>query len=178
MSFPKGGRLSPEARAKISAALMGHKVSDETRARMSAAQMGNKKALGYRHSEETRARLSELKRGNTNMLGRHLTPEWRAKLSQAMQGKQNAKGHIRSAEHRARLAEAMRGKDNWSLATIKGECVYCGKPARTIDHVVPGGPDTVPACGRCNSSKGHRTPLEWLEAGLYATETGETEVAA
>ena len=40
----------------------------------------------------------------------------------------------------------------------------------TADHVVPrlkGGPrwpeNLLPACGRCNRERGHRTPGDWLE---------------
>jgi 5-methylcytosine-specific restriction endonuclease McrA len=50
----------------------------------------------------------------------------------------------------------------------EGPCVYCGAPADHIDHVRPlhrGGweheSNLVPACGRCNSSKGHRLLTEW-----------------
>ena len=46
-------------------------------------------------------------------------------------------------------------------------CVYCGKPAAHMDHVIPksqGGTDgdanLVPACAKCNLSKGARTPEE------------------
>jgi 5-methylcytosine-specific restriction endonuclease McrA len=46
-------------------------------------------------------------------------------------------------------------------------CAYCGGDAATIDHVVPrcrGGrntwTNTVAACGRCNSAKGDRDPVE------------------
>jgi 5-methylcytosine-specific restriction endonuclease McrA len=50
-------------------------------------------------------------------------------------------------------------------------CAYCASPATTIDHVVPtsrGGrhdrTNLVPACRRCNSAKGCRTPTQWLAA--------------
>jgi len=46
-------------------------------------------------------------------------------------------------------------------------CVYCGRLADTVDHVLPrcrGGGDTwfnlVAACRRCNGIKGDRTPAE------------------
>ncbi|MEV4352534.1 HNH endonuclease [Actinoplanes sp. NPDC049596] len=46
-------------------------------------------------------------------------------------------------------------------------CAYCGRPASTIDHVLPrsrGGlntwTNTVAACGGCNQRKGDRTPAE------------------
>jgi HNH endonuclease len=54
-------------------------------------------------------------------------------------------------------------------------CVWCGRPfsgqvAPTTEHVVPrvkGGPswpeNEVAACRRCNSDRGHRGPVEWLE---------------
>jgi len=59
----------------------------------------------------------------------------------------------------------------WSRAGVLARdgrrCGYCGKPASTIDHVLPrsrgGGntwENTVAACGRCNGRKGDRTPAE------------------
>lgn len=48
-------------------------------------------------------------------------------------------------------------------------CVYCWKPATTHDHVVPvsqGGSNhwsnMVPACSRCNDSKGAKPVMFWL----------------
>jgi 5-methylcytosine-specific restriction endonuclease McrA len=60
---------------------------------------------------------------------------------------------------------------SWSRAGVLARdnriCGYCGKPASTIDHVLPrsrGGANewtnTVAACGRCNNRKGSRTPVE------------------
>ena len=57
-------------------------------------------------------------------------------------------------------------------------CVWCGREFSalvrpTTEHVVPrvkGGPswleNEVAACRRCNSERGHRTPVEWLEECL------------
>ena len=54
-------------------------------------------------------------------------------------------------------------------------CVWCGRAFSglvppTTEHVVPrlkGGPswveNEVAACRRCNSERGHRSPVEWLE---------------
>lgn len=46
-------------------------------------------------------------------------------------------------------------------------CCYCGRPASTVDHVLPrsrGGPATwenlVACCLRCNNAKGSRTPAQ------------------
>ena len=54
--------------------------------------------------------------------------------------------------------------------------MWCGREVgtdlvrATVDHVVPrlkGGPswpeNLLPACGRCNKQRGHRTPAHWLE---------------
>ena len=48
------------------------------------------------------------------------------------------------------------------------KCVYCERPAKDIDHVLPitkGGMhhilNMVACCKSCNSSKGDRTPDEW-----------------
>ena len=57
-------------------------------------------------------------------------------------------------------------------------CIWCGRSfagliAPTTEHVVPrlkGGPswlaNEVAACRRCNSDRGHRGPVEWLEECL------------
>ena len=57
-------------------------------------------------------------------------------------------------------------------------CVWCGRGftrfvTPTTEHVVPrlkGGPswpeNEVAACRRCNSERGHRGPVEWLEECL------------
>lgn len=44
---------------------------------------------------------------------------------------------------------------------LEARCAYCGKDANSLDHLIPrlrNGPDSadnlVPACRRCNSSKG------------------------
>jgi hypothetical protein len=54
-------------------------------------------------------------------------------------------------------------------------CVWCGRSfgdlvPPTTEHVVPrvkGGPswleNEVAACRRCNSARGHRSPVEWLD---------------
>ena len=51
---------------------------------------------------------------------------------------------------------------------LGGECVYCGRAADTVDHLIPrlaGGPDSadnlVAACKECNASKGGRDVYHW-----------------
>lgn len=53
------------------------------------------------------------------------------------------------------------------LRRDRHRCGYCGRPAKTVDHLVPrsrGGGwtwlNTIAACGPCNSRKGNRTPPE------------------
>ncbi|MFI2242396.1 HNH endonuclease [Streptomyces chrestomyceticus] len=54
------------------------------------------------------------------------------------------------------------------FARWSGRCCYCDEPAEHIDHVTPisaGGIDApsnlVPACSRCNYSKGALSLAEW-----------------
>ena len=61
-----------------------------------------------------------------------------------------------------------------AIARDGGRCVWCrrdcaGLVRATTDHLVPkvkGGPswleNEVPACGRCNRERGHRSPADWL----------------
>jgi len=70
------------------------------------------------------------------------------------------------------------GRLREALARDGATCVWCGRVftgliAPTTEHVVPrvkGGPswpeNEVAACGRCNSDRGHRGPVEWLEECL------------
>ena len=113
-----------------------------------------------------------------------LSPEHRAAISAGLAGKRRSpfspehRDHLAEAhrgmsctpETRAKMSYVHRGNQNAKMAPIKGECVYCGAPATTYDHVIPisrGGSDTadnmVVACVSCNPSKGNRTPEEWWE---------------
>jgi 5-methylcytosine-specific restriction endonuclease McrA len=87
---------------------------------------------------------------------------------------------------RARLANAPVNDftaEQWLqlLAEFEGRCAYCPATATTQDHLIPlsrGGAHTasniVPACLRCNSSKGARTFLEFLLLeSRAAAEDGE-----
>jgi 5-methylcytosine-specific restriction endonuclease McrA len=83
-------------------------------------------------------------------------------------------GQAAKRKRRARLAEAgvfeVSGKQ-WRRLVSRhgGRCFYCGvKAPMTMDHVLPiirGGVHSIgnliPACARCNSSKRHRTIMEW-----------------
>jgi 5-methylcytosine-specific restriction endonuclease McrA len=63
-----------------------------------------------------------------------------------------------------------------TFPAAKPICIYCGRPATTVDHILPrsrGGTDdpdnVVPACKACNSAKSNRTPQEW-RAGISRTQ--------
>ena len=79
---------SPETKAKLSAALMGHSVSPETVAAVAAANRGRKA------SPETRAKRSAA------LKGRIKSPEWLAKIGAAEKGK------VISLEARAKMSLA------------------------------------------------------------------------
>ena len=75
--------------------------------------------------------------------------------------------------HRARKAGASGAHTfhQWTslLKSYHRQCVYCGKPATTRDHLIPlvkGGTNDigniVPACHRCNASKNDTTLLVWM----------------
>lgn len=86
-----------------------------------------------------------------------------------------------TARRRARLAGAggrgVTGSDIQAMIYIQqGLCAYCERDGQklTLDHVIPlyqGGIHDVDnscmACGKCNSSKGARTPEQWIKAGRW-----------
>ncbi len=56
------------------------------------------------------------------------------------------------------------------LIEFNDMCAYCLQPATTFDHLIPiskyGGSDfenIVPACRKCNSSKGNKNVFEWIQ---------------
>lgn len=78
----------------------------------------------------------------------------------------NRKARLRGAPGTHTAAEWQAVLELWD-----GRCAYCGGPATTKDHILPitrGGSNDianiVPACLRCNSRKGARTPEEWRTA--------------
>ncbi len=72
-----GYKHTPEARAKMSAAVKQSLRNPEVRAKISAARKGNKNALGHKHTPEHRAKNSAAQ------LGCNLAPWARAKLRAA-----------------------------------------------------------------------------------------------
>lgn len=63
------------------------------------------------------------------------------------------------------------------------ECAYCGKPARSLDHVVPrhkGGltviENLIPACLSCNGNKGAENWITWYRAQPFYTVDREATI--
>jgi excisionase family DNA binding protein len=58
-------------------------------------------------------------------------------------------------------------RTTWLPPDFGVKCVYCGKPAVHLDHVIPrsrgglnGRENLVPSCARCNCGKSNRMPAE------------------
>ena len=91
--------MSAETRAKLSKAGLGRKISPEARAKSSAAQRGISKGVGRKHTAETKAKMSASQRALTRVV----SPEMRAHLAEA------AKGRKHTAEAKAKMSLAQRG---------------------------------------------------------------------
>jgi 5-methylcytosine-specific restriction endonuclease McrA len=73
-----------------------------------------------------------------------------------------------------------RAETRWGSAT-NWHCVYCGNPARTVDHWAPWTrtrnsrpANLVPCCGRCQNLKGSREPDEFMRSrGISETRIAE-----
>lgn len=88
--------------------------------------------------------------------------------------------HVRESwrDRRTRRSKAVYASEEYKLARQDafvrsgGRCVYCAALATTGDHVIPieqggaaGAGNVVAACSPCNTSKGPRTPEEWVRSG-------------
>ena len=162
--------MTPEHRAKISAALKGRPKDPEVVARMAATNRGK------RHSPEWSAHISA---GLCGRAGHKQSLEARTAISEALSNRPKSPEHcaaLREAmarpETKARRRAASLGNSYVLKASVKGECVYCTCHLATQhDHVIPRGrpgweaPDNVVlACLECNDSKNNRTPDEWFAA--------------
>lgn len=165
-----------EWRIKVSKQFKGR---SQTKAMSAAARKNLPSWKDRKHTPEHNAKI----RAALN------TPEMRAENSRKRKGKapknfvafraagqeaRRALGRLPAVhpDHGGRCSQHVRRE----LPSVIGlDCVYCGAPATNRDHVVPvrrGGcavGNLVPACRRCNISKGARTPDEWLAGGLLAS---------
>lgn len=101
-----GRVMSPESRAKLSAAIMGHPVTPEVRVKLSAANKGRPMR------PQTREALRRANIGNTHTKGRSLSLEHRAAIRAANKGK------VLAPTTRAKMSAAQRSRPHAS-------CVKC-----------------------------------------------------
>jgi hypothetical protein len=110
----RGYVTSAETRAKISAALMGHKhnlgikLSNETKARMSASKMGNINSLGSKRSDEFKASVSAFHKGKHSIGSSH-TDETKAKISTSLIGNKRNLGKKRTDAQKAEMSARLIG---------------------------------------------------------------------
>jgi 5-methylcytosine-specific restriction endonuclease McrA len=105
---------------------------------------------------------------------------WRAQKGRAAQ-----QYHERRARKLAALVNGPLPPGTYAQVLASGPCVYCGRPATSVDHVVAlarGGHEVetnlVPACASCNGSKGAKLLTEWDPVRVaHAAECSE-KVAA
>jgi len=120
-----GKQLSMETRAKLSAALMGHKRNLGKKRSLSAIEKTTAANRGQKRSAEVRARMSASMLGKPHTRGWKMSPERRAKISAALLGNKNGignsgpKGLPVSPEKRALLSAAHSGKKKSPEAIAK-----------------------------------------------------------
>lgn len=79
---------------------------------------------------------------------------------------------------RKRMAD-YRTRKRLGVTSVGENCVYCGKPASTVDHIIPkskGGKDVawnlVPCCKLCNSSKSNKDLVDFLNDSFFYAYQG------
>ena len=126
----EGGRMSPEARQKMSEVQKtsqrvkegrkkriekikgrpshnkGKKMSEAQKKKLSIAHKGKKLSMEHRRN------LSEALKGNKYSLGHKQSAETLRKKSKALKGNKNALGHKQSAEVRQKKSKALKGNKN------------------------------------------------------------------
>ena len=82
---------------------------------------------------------------------------------------QSIDGMDRIREQTRKRMEDYRARKREGVTSVGESCVYCGKPANAVDHLIPkskGGPDKnwnlVPCCKSCNSGKKDKDLADFL----------------
>lgn len=144
---------------------------------MARRRYANNKDVWRLYAEQNRARISaetrrrrmadlEGVRAKERAAWAALTPDERQRRAPARRA---GVARYRARKYGAVCEHGQRCVTPTYLAAIRSlTCQYCGDAAEHADHYVPlakGGlhciQNIVPACGRCNRSKGARMPHEW-----------------
>ena len=87
---------------------------------------------------------------------------------------QNIDGMNRIREQTRKRMKEYRERKKAGVSIVNESCVYCGKPATTIDHIIPkskNGSDEasnlVPCCKSCNSSKSNKDLSDFLNDSIF-----------
>jgi len=109
----KGRTHSLEHRLRNSLARKGKSFTPETRAKLKLARRGKTPNKGKTHSLEARAKMSLARRGKPKSL------EMRARLSATNKGHSHNKGEVRTIEQRARISVGVR--ESWARMDAKNK---------------------------------------------------------
>ena len=136
------------------------------------------RAYQKRYYKENRETILDRIRGkyNTQSLAYYHANKEHYAEAQRRRRKENPELVVRyNHERRARVsgAEGSYTQGEWesTIEACGGACAYCGAAGSrlTVDHVQPiskGGSNVIdnilPACSKCNSSKGDKSLLHWL----------------
>lgn len=89
---------------------------------------------------------------------------------------QNVEGMERVREQTRKRMQDYRARKRLGVVSTGEQCVYCGKNANTVDHIIPrskGGQDEadnlVPCCKSCNSSKKDKDLADFLNDSFCYT---------
>lgn len=156
--------------------------AEQTRARHAAYYAANRQALAERgkayrdRTRETRNAKGRERWARMVAAGEVKRSQWKqnnpeaARLSSRLYQARRRAWKRQSPVQPVSLREITR-----LVARYDGCCAYCQTaPATDLDHVIPlsrGGAHSIgnllPACGRCNRSKGARTVTEWRATPTY-----------
>lgn len=102
MAWPKDKPLPQATRDKIAATLRGHSVSPEARQKIAAAMLGNTHGVGHTVSRKARRRIGASQKGNSHAKGLKRSAEQCRKLAERMKGNKIKLGKKDSATTIAR----------------------------------------------------------------------------
>ena len=149
---------------------------DANRTRQQARSLTRMKELYIKDPEKYRQRAKDWARAHKDLIAerdrKRYAREKEARIARAAQWKKDNPFSVKQCDQKRRaILQGAAGYNYTTAEHIKarfemwgGMCYMCGKPANSVDHVIPiskGGAhfpaNLRPACISCNSSKGART---------------------